>query len=89
MKMLTQMKMLTMSVGTSALLIFASLSVCPPPSSSVSFLRSGESERVWILDPIDGTKGFMTGKNYIVGLALCTGKASQKDNLCLTRTLVF
>ena len=30
----------------------------------------GKSERVWILDPIDGTKGFMTGDNYVVGLAL-------------------
>ena len=30
----------------------------------------GEDERVWVLDPIDGTKGFMTGKGYVVGLAL-------------------
>ena len=30
----------------------------------------GKGERVWILDPIDGTKGFMTNQNYIVGLAL-------------------
>ena len=30
----------------------------------------GEGERVWILDPIDGTKGFMTNQNYIIGLAL-------------------
>ena len=26
--------------------------------------------RVWILDPIDGTKGLITGRQYIVGLAL-------------------
>lgn len=32
----------------------------------------GDGERVWILDPIDGTKGFMTGKNYIIGIALVT-----------------
>lgn len=30
----------------------------------------GKGERVWILDPIDGTKGLITGKQYIVGLAL-------------------
>lgn len=36
----------------------------------------GENERVWILDPIDGTKGLITGKQYIVGLALTVeGKA--------------
>lgn len=34
------------------------------------------TERVWILDPIDGTKGLITGKQYIVGLALTVqGKA--------------
>ena len=36
----------------------------------------GVGERVWILDPIDGTKGLITGKQYIVGLALTVnGKA--------------
>jgi len=36
----------------------------------------GKGERVWILDPIDGTKGLITGKQYIVGLALTiNGKA--------------
>jgi len=36
----------------------------------------GLGERVWILDPIDGTKGLITGKQYIVGLALTiNGKA--------------
>ncbi|CAE8619551.1 unnamed protein product [Polarella glacialis] len=30
----------------------------------------GQQERVWVLDPIDGTKGFMTGKGYVIGLAL-------------------
>jgi len=30
----------------------------------------GNGERVWILDPIDGTKGFMTGQGYVIGLAL-------------------
>lgn len=33
----------------------------------------GKSERVWVLDPIDGTKGFMTGQGYVVGLALLDG----------------
>lgn len=36
----------------------------------------GIGERVWILDPIDGTKGLITGNQYIVGLALTIqGKA--------------
>ncbi|CAJ1440939.1 unnamed protein product [Effrenium voratum] len=26
--------------------------------------------RVWVLDPIDGTKGFVTGEGYVIGLAL-------------------
>lgn len=30
----------------------------------------GQQERVWVLDPIDGTKGFMTGQGYVIGLAL-------------------
>jgi len=30
----------------------------------------GVGERCWVLDPIDGTKGFMTGQNYVIGLAL-------------------
>ena len=33
----------------------------------------GQSERVWVLDPIDGTKGFMTGEGYVIGLALVDG----------------
>lgn len=28
------------------------------------------NQRVWILDPIDGTKGLITGQQYVVGLAL-------------------
>ena len=34
----------------------------------------GKGERVWVLDPIDGTKGFMTGQNFVVGLALLDSK---------------
>jgi len=30
----------------------------------------GKNERVWVLDPIDGTKGFMTGQGYVIGLSL-------------------
>jgi len=30
----------------------------------------GKGERTWILDPIDGTKGFMTGQGFVIGLAL-------------------
>ena len=49
------------------------------PSDAAAFLEAvdrglepsrGEKERVWVLDPIDGTKGFMTGEGYVVGLAL-------------------
>ena len=40
-----------------------------PRSSGLEPSR-GEGERVWILDPIDGTKGFMTGQGYVIGLAL-------------------
>lgn len=27
-------------------------------------------KRVWVLDPIDGTKGFVTGQGYVIGLSL-------------------
>jgi len=30
-------------------------------------------ERVWVLDPIDGTKGFVTGQGYVIGLSLLAG----------------
>lgn len=29
-----------------------------------------QRSRYWVLDPIDGTKGFVTGQGYIIGLAL-------------------
>ncbi|CAE7289472.1 unnamed protein product [Symbiodinium microadriaticum] len=32
--------------------------------------REGENRRVWVLDPIDGTKGFLTGQGYVIGLSL-------------------
>ncbi|KIW17657.1 3'(2'),5'-bisphosphate nucleotidase [Exophiala spinifera] len=32
--------------------------------------RGGRSGRIWMLDPIDGTKAFMTGGQYVVALAL-------------------
>lgn len=34
----------------------------------------GRGERVWVLDPIDGTKGLVTGQGYVVGLALTVGR---------------
>lgn len=30
----------------------------------------GTAERVWVLDPVDGTKGFMRGEHYCIALAL-------------------
>ena len=44
----------------------------PPPNFTRSGLEADrrQGERVWVLDPIDGTKGFMTGCGYVVGLAL-------------------
>ena len=36
-----------------------------------------EGERVWILDPIDGTKGLITGQQYIIGLALIVGSEAR------------
>jgi 3'(2'), 5'-bisphosphate nucleotidase len=35
--------------------------------------HSGEGERYWVLDPIDGTKGFLRGDQYAVALALVDG----------------
>ena len=33
-------------------------------------LFDGKTNRVWILDPVDGTKGFMRGENYCIALSL-------------------
>jgi len=33
-----------------------------------------KDSRVWILDPIDGTKGLITGQQYVVGLCLVDSK---------------
>jgi len=35
--------------------------------------HTGEGERYWVLDPIDGTKGFLRGDQYAVALALVDG----------------
>jgi len=32
--------------------------------------HTGEGERYWVLDPIDGTKGFLRGDQYAIALAL-------------------
>ncbi|KAJ1458136.1 hypothetical protein M885DRAFT_514249 [Pelagophyceae sp. CCMP2097] len=50
---------------------------------------SDDKRRCWILDPIDGTKGLITGQQYIIGLALvdsfgdtlvaCMGNPSVPD----------
>lgn len=33
--------------------------------------------RFWVLDPIDGTKGFLTGQQYVIGLALIDGDSGE------------
>jgi 3'(2'), 5'-bisphosphate nucleotidase len=35
--------------------------------------HSGDGDRYWVLDPIDGTKGFLRGDQYAVALALVDG----------------
>jgi 3'(2'), 5'-bisphosphate nucleotidase len=35
--------------------------------------HTGEAPRYWVLDPIDGTKGFLRGDQYAVALALVDG----------------
>jgi 3'(2'), 5'-bisphosphate nucleotidase len=35
--------------------------------------HAGDGERYWVLDPIDGTKGFLRGDQYAVALALVDG----------------
>ena len=35
--------------------------------------HAGEDQRYWVLDPIDGTKGFLRGDQYAVALALVDG----------------
>ena len=35
--------------------------------------HTGDGERYWVLDPIDGTKGFLRGDQYAVALALVDG----------------
>ena len=29
-----------------------------------------DSDRLWVLDPIDGTKGFLRGEQFVVALSL-------------------
>lgn len=42
--------------------------------------RARPGYRCWTLDPIDGTKGFLSGKGYAVGLALLDSGASNIGN---------
>jgi 3'(2'), 5'-bisphosphate nucleotidase len=39
--------------------------------------HTGEGERYWVLDPIDGTKGFLRGEQYAVALALVVDGAVE------------
>ena len=38
---------------------------------------SGLCSRFWILDPIDGTKGFLHGRQYVIALALVVDGSAQ------------
>lgn len=40
-------------------------------------LEARDSDRVWILDPIDGTKGLVTGQYYVIGLALVDSTSGE------------
>mmetsp|Transcript_11596 Transcript_11596/g.35433 ORF Transcript_11596/g.35433 Transcript_11596/m.35433 type:complete len:287 (+) Transcript_11596:376-1236(+) len=47
---------------------------------AVSGCIAGDStRRLWVLDPIDGTKGFLSDEQYIVGLALVTPGSSTSS----------
>ncbi|MFC1821362.1 3'(2'),5'-bisphosphate nucleotidase [Thermodesulfobacteriota bacterium] len=47
------------------------------PEQVLSWIGRGQGEvkdRFWVLDPVDGTKGFLRGGQYAVALALIEGK---------------
>jgi len=39
----------------------------------LDFGKQKQAERTWIVDPIDGTKGFLGGRHYCVAIALMVG----------------
>jgi 3'(2'), 5'-bisphosphate nucleotidase len=39
----------------------------------LDFGKQRDSERLWIVDPIDGTKGFLRGQHYCVAISLMIG----------------
>jgi 3'(2'), 5'-bisphosphate nucleotidase len=50
----------------------------------------GHSSRFWILDPIDGTKGFIHGRQYVIALALVVdGRVEMSAIGCPRLSLVF
>lgn len=40
----------------------------------LDFGKQRDSERLWIVDPIDGTKGFLRGQHYCVAISLMIGR---------------
>ena len=42
---------------------------------------SAKSGRIWVLDPVDGTKGFMRGEHYCIALALLVNGIPQLSTL--------
>lgn len=35
--------------------------------------RGRDAERIWVIDPIDGTKGFISGRRYAIGVGVLDG----------------
>lgn len=48
----------------------------------LDFGRGIESGRVWVVDPIDGTKGFLRGDQFAIALALLDGGEPVVGALC-------
>lgn len=48
----------------------------------LDFGRGVESQRLWVVDPIDGTKGFLRGDQFAIALALLDGGEPVVGALC-------
>lgn len=69
-----------------------SISSVPTATATTADITSSKPQRVWVLDPIDGTKGFMRGEHCCTGLGLLVDGVTQLSvlgcpNLNLLRLL--